>query len=197
MSSKLPTKKIGLFFGSFNPIHIGHLVLANYIIENAPLQEIWFVVSPQNPLKDKATLLPEIHRYAIVERAIEDDHRFRVSNIEFKLPKPSYTIDTLVHLKEKYPNYEFSLILGGDNLSTLHKWKNAETLVENYKVYVYPRPNSVPGKFDQHPNVIRVNAPQMDISSTFIRDAIHLKKDVNWFLPAKAWQYISEMNFYK
>ena len=197
MPTKTNNKQIGLFFGSFNPIHIGHLILANYIIENTSLKEIWFVVSPQNPFKEKSSLLPEIHRYAIVERAIENDDRFRVSNIEFKLSKPSYTIDTLVHLKEKHPELDFSLIIGQDNLSTLHKWKNAEILVDSYKIYVYPRPNSLLGKFDEHPNIQLVNAPQMDISSTYIRSAIHQKKDIRWFLPEKAWQYISEMNFYR
>lgn len=190
-------KEVGLFFGSFNPIHIGHLVLANYIVEHTSLKEIWFVVSPQNPLKEKSSLLSEIHRYAIVERAIEDDPRFRVSNIEFHLPQPSYTVNTLVHLKEKYPQYQFSLIMGEDNLSTLHKWKNADFLVENYKIYVYPRPSSGTGKFDEHQNIIKVAAPQIDISSTFIRSAIKEKKDIRWYLPEKAWIYISEMNFYR
>lgn len=194
MSSR---KEIGLFFGSFNPIHAGHLILANYMVEFTSMSELWFVVSPQNPFKESKTLLPEIHRYALVDRAVEKEDRFKASNIEFKLPKPSYTIDTLAHLIEKYPNFEFSLIMGQDNLTHLHKWKNSDVLVEQHKIYVYPRPFAKAGKLDKHPNIQLVNAPQIEISASFIRDAIKAKKDVSWFLPKGAWTYIEEMGFYK
>ncbi|MBI35459.1 MAG: nicotinic acid mononucleotide adenylyltransferase [Flavobacteriales bacterium] len=190
-------KEIGLFFGSFNPIHIGHLILANYIIEHTSMNELWFIVSPQNPFKKNQSLLPEIHRFAMVNRSIEDDFRFRASNIEFSLPKPSYTSDTLAHLTEKYPDYKFSLIMGEDNLTNLHKWKNADFLVTNYDVYVYPRPNAKPGKYHTAPRIHILNAPLIEISASFIRNAIKEKKDVSWFLPPNGWKYIDEMGFYK
>ena len=190
-------REIGLFFGSFNPIHIGHLILANYIIEYTSMDELWFVVSPQSPFKKSNSLLPEIHRYAIVDRAIEDEDRFKVSNIEFKMPVPSYTIDTLANLTEKYPDYRFSLIMGQDNLTHLHKWKNIDFLLKEHKVYVYPRPSCKAGKLDNHSSIHLLDAPQVEISASFIRKAIQDKKDVSWFLPAKAWNYIDEMGFYK
>ena len=139
--------KIGLFFGSFNPMHLGHKVIASYMVEFSDLDKVIFIVSPQNPFKKNHSLLPEIHRLAMVERSIENDFRFKASNIEFALPKPSYTSDTLAHLVEKYPDYKFSLIMGEDNLTNLHKWKNADFLVDNYDIYVYPRPGAKPGKF--------------------------------------------------
>ena len=194
MNSK---KEIGLFFGSFNPIHIGHLILANYIIEFTSINELWFVVSPQNPFKKNHSLLPEIHRLAMVDRSIENDFRFKASNIEFALPKPSYTSDTLAHLVEKYPNYKFSLIMGEDNLTNLHKWKNADFLVDNYDIYVYPRPGAKPGKFKNASRIHVLEAPLIEISASFIRNAIKEKKDVSWFLPPGGWKYIDEMGFYK
>lgn len=190
-------KEIGLFFGSFNPIHIGHMILANYMVEYTTMDELWFVVSPQNPFKESASLLSEIHRFAMVDRAIEEEDRFKVSNIEFKLPKPSYTVDTLAYLQEKYPDYSFSLIMGQDNLSHLHKWKNAEHLVNNHKVYVYPRPQAKAGQYDQHQNVNLIPAPQIEISASFIRKAIKEQKDVSWYLPKGAWNYLDEMGFYR
>lgn len=194
----MKSKKVGLFFGSFNPLHIGHMILANYMVEYTDIKELWFVVSPQNPLKNKKTLLDEIHRYAIVERAIEDDDRFRVSNIEFSLPKPSYTIDTLTYLEEKYPKNEFVLLLGQDNLTNFHKWKNADVILEKYSLYVYPRDESKIDEFWlKKTNVKIVNAPSIQISATFIRNSIQEGKVINWYLPPKAWQYIQEMNFYK
>jgi nicotinate-nucleotide adenylyltransferase len=189
--------EIGLFFGSFNPIHIGHLILANYMVEYTGMKELWFVVSPQNPFKKKTSLLPEIHRLAMVDRAIDKDDRFRASNIEFKLPKPSYTTNTLAHLVEKYPNYKFSLIMGADNLTHLHKWKNAENLVENHDIYVYPRPGAKAGRFNDSENVHLLDAPQVEISASFIRKAIKNQKDMSWFLPKGAWDYMDEMGFYK
>jgi len=190
-------KEIGLFFGSFNPIHIGHLILANYIIEFTSINELWFVVSPQNPFKKNHSLLPEIHRLAIVERSIENDFRFRASNIEFALPKPSYTSDTVAHLVEKYPDYKFSLLMGEDNLTNLHKWKNAEFLVDNYDIYVYPRPGAKPGKYKSATRIHILDAPLIEISASFIRSAIKEKKDVSWFLPPEGFKYIDEMGFFK
>lgn len=189
-------KEIGLFFGSFNPIHIGHLILANYMVEYTSMDKLWFVVSPQNPFKERKTLLPEIHRYAIVDRAIEEDDRFEVSNIEFGLPKPSYTVDTIAYLSEKYPNYKFSLIMGQDNLEHIHKWKNSEYLIENYQVYVYPRPNCKSVNL-QSPNIHLLDAPMIEISASFIRNAIKDKKNVSWYLPRGASKYIDEMGFYQ
>ncbi len=190
-------KKVGLFFGSFNPIHIGHLAIANYFAEYTDLNEIWFLVSPHNPLKEKKSLLAQHHRLCMVNLAIEDYPKFRSSDIEFHLPQPSYTIHTLAHLKEKYPKNDFALILGQDNLSTFHKWKNFEVILEHYSLYIYPRPNTEKSTFDNHPHVIFTNAPQIEISSTFIRNAIKEKKDIRFFLHPKVWEYIDEMNFYK
>jgi len=188
---------IGLYFGSFNPIHIGHLALANYIVEYTNLDQIWFVVSPQNPLKQRSQLLDDYQRLHIVNLALRDFQKFRSCNIEFRLPKPSYTIDTLTYLKEQYPNHQFTLIMGEDNLATLHKWKNYELLLNNYNLIVYPRPNCQHTAFHTHEHVRMIDAPQIDISSSFIRQSIAEGKDVQFFVPEKSWQYINEMNFYK
>jgi nicotinate-nucleotide adenylyltransferase len=188
---------IGLFFGSFNPIHIGHMAIANYMVEFTGMDQLWFVVSPQNPLKEKKTLLGQNQRLYMVNVAVEDFPKFKSSNIEFDLPQPSYTVNTLAHLKEKYPKHTFSLIIGQDNLATFHKWKNHEEILKHHKLFVYPRPNAGKSKFDDHPNVSFTQAPMMDISSTFIREAIKMKKDVRFFLPEKAWEYVDSMNFYK
>lgn len=188
---------IGLFFGSFNPIHVGHMALANYMVEFTDMEQVWFVISPHNPLKEKASLLNQNQRLYMVNVAIEDDARFKSSTIEFDLPQPSYTINTLVHLKEKYPKHTFSLIIGQDNLENFHKWKNYEEILKKYKLYVYPRPGAKSTELEQHPNVVLTQAPVIEISSTFIREAIKNKKDIRHFLPEKAWQYIDEMNLYK
>ncbi len=190
-------KKIGLYFGSFNPIHNGHLMIAGYMAEYSDLNEIWFVISPQNPLKEKSTLLTDIHRLALVNVAIENDTRFKSSDIEFKLPQPSYTINTLTYLQEKYPQKEFALIMGADNLENLDKWKNHEQILQHFSIYVYPRPDSTGGKFKTHPNVQWVKAPNLEISSSFIRSAIREKKNVSYFMPDKVYQYIQEMHFYE
>lgn len=193
-------KKVGLFFGSFNPIHIGHLVIAEYMAEFTPLQEIWFVVSPRNPLKKKETLLVENQRIRMVRLAIEYDTRFKASSIEFNLPRPSYTINTLAHLNEKHPNMEFSLILGLDNLATLHKWKNYEVLLKNYKIYVYPRVSSGGeplAALATHPSVVVTDAPIVELSSTFIRKAISEGKTIKHMVPPQVGDYIKEMHFYK
>lgn len=188
---------IGLFFGSFNPIHIGHMALANYMVEFTGMDQLWFVISPHNPLKQKASLLNQEQRLYMVNVAIEDFPKFRTSNIEFELSQPSYTVNTLAHLKEKYPEHDFSLIIGQDNLETFAKWKNYEVILKNHKLFVYPRPYSKPSLFDAHPNVVLTEAPIMEISSTFIRNAIKAKKDIRFFLPEKAWKYIDDMNLYK
>lgn len=190
-------RKTGLYFGSFNPIHIGHMAIANYMLEFTDLDEVWFVVSPLNPLKSKSTLLANHHRYAMVMRAVEDYHRYHVSNIEFSLPQPSYTINTLVALGEKYPGREFVLIMGSDNLDTFYKWKKPDVILQYYKLYVYPRPQHDGGELRLHPSVRWVDAPMMEISSSFIRDAIKHKKDIRFFLPEKVHQYIDEMGFYR
>lgn len=193
----------GLFFGSFNPVHIGHMAIANYIAEYSPLKEVWFVVSPHNPLKKKESLLSERDRFYMTELAIGDDTRFRVSDIEFTLPRPSYTIDTLAHLTEKYPSRRFTLIMGEDNLTTLHKWKNVEILVRQYPIVVYPRlyPGRRSSKRLQEilamASIQEIDAPVMEISGTFIRSAIGDGKDVSWFVPAPVWKYIREMHFYE
>lgn len=195
--------KTGLYFGSFNPIHIGHMAIANYIAEYTDLKEIWFIVSPQNPLKSKHTLLPDHHRIMLTELAIGDDPRFRVSDIETRLPRPSYTIDTLTYLREKHSSKKFCLIMGGDNLLTLHKWKNIETIIQNYPLYVYPRKEEnsrIPPELEEiifSADITLVNAPQMEISGTFIREAVKSGKDIRHFLPPGVWKYIIDMHFYE
>ena len=189
--------KVGLYFGSFNPVHIGHLALANYIVEYTDLEAVWFVVSPQNPLKQRAQLLDDYQRLHLVNLALRDFPKFRACDVEFRMPKPSYTIDTLAYLGEQHPNHEFTLIMGEDNLATLHKWKNYELLLNNYRIMVYPRPNCPRTDFHTHTHVQLIDAPQIDISSSFIRQSIACGKDVRFFVPEKAWEYIDEMNFYK
>ena len=190
-------KKVGLFFGSFNPIHNGHMVIANYMIEYTDIKELWFVVSPHNPLKEKASLLHQNDRYQMVMEAIEPEPRFRASTIEFNLPQPSYTINTLVYLQEKYPKTKFSLIVGEDNLSTFHKWKNHERILEQCELLVYPRPNCAKTLFHAHPKVKMIAAPQGEISSSFIRKAVKENKNVQYFVPEKVWKYMMDMGYYK
>jgi nicotinate-nucleotide adenylyltransferase len=189
--------KIGLYFGSFNPIHIGHLVIANYFAEFTDLNQIWFVVSPHNPLKSKSSLLDDYHRLELVNLAIDEYSKFRVSNIEFHLSQPNYTVSTLAHLHEKYPDYEFVLIMGADNLESIEKWKNFEYLLNNYQIYVYPRTGADGGPLKNHTSVHWVNAPIMEISATMIRKSIAEGKDVRYFLPEKSYDLIQKMNFYK
>jgi nicotinate-nucleotide adenylyltransferase len=189
--------KVGLFFGSFNPIHTGHLVIAEYLAENADLDQVWLVVSPHNPLKNKSALLANNHRLAMVKLAVDDSKKIKVSDIEFKLPVPSYTINTILHLKEKYPKHTFTLLLGADNLETFTKWKNYEQLIELCELYVYPRPGYTGGNLKDHARVKWVNAPLMEISATYIRNAIKEGKSARFMLPDAVYKYISEMNFYK
>ena len=190
-------KKVGLFFGSFNPIHIGHMIIADHIAINTDLKEIWFVVSPHNPLKKKKSLLDSRHRLALVNRAVENDSRFKASDIEFQLEQPSYTSVTLAYLKEKHPNVEFSLIMGGDNLASLTKWKNYESILENYPIVVYSRPESNISALPFEGNITVLDAPQMNISSSHIRNQISEGNAVKYLMPAEAWEYLDEMNFYK
>lgn len=194
-------KHIGLFFGSFNPIHIGHLILANHMVEHGTLDELWFVVSPQNPFKDKKSLLSDHHRLQMVVDAIINYPKFKASNIEFSLPRPSYTIDTLTHLKEKYPGMEFTLIMGEDNLSGLSRWKNSQILLEENKILVYPRLDENKQKqLDtsfSHPNITLINAPIIEISATAIRKMIKDGKNVRPLLPPEVFSYLDGSSFYK
>ncbi|MCB0401311.1 MAG: nicotinate-nucleotide adenylyltransferase [Flavobacteriales bacterium] len=200
--------KIGLYFGTYNPIHVGHLIIANYMADHTDLDEVWLVVSPQNPLKEKASLLSDHHRLALVRIAIEDNPKLKVSNIEFDLPKPSYTSTTLSYLQEQYPNHRFALIMGEDNLRTFHKWKNHEEIIGNHTIYVYPRAlteqerkeqiqDQTENDFNNHPNVRYCDAPVMKVSSSFIRHAIKDKKDVRYLLTEPVFQYVTEMHFYE
>lgn len=191
------SKKVALYFGSFNPIHNGHLAIANYILEYSDLSQIWFVVSPHNPFKQKASLLPDYQRLELINLSLGDSDCYRASNIEFNLPQPSRTVDTLAYLYDKYPENEFALIMGADNLVNFHKWKNYQQIINNHLIYVYPRPNTNGSRFDTHKNIIFVDAPLMEISSSFIRNSIKQKKDVRFFMHPKAWEYIEEMNFYR
>lgn len=188
--------KIGLYFGSFNPVHIGHMAIANYLVEYAGIDQLWFVVSPHNPHKKKENLLNDYDRLEMMHLAVGNDPRFRVSDVEFRLPKPSYTIDTLTHLAEKYPDHHFSIIMGSDNLMNFHKWKNSEAIVQHYGILVYPRPGFDPDTLPIS-NVTIVDAPLMEISSTTIRNAILEKRDMRHFLPPKVWDYIDKMGFYR
>lgn len=189
--------RVGLFFGSFNPVHVGHMVLANYMLEFTDLDRIWFVVSPHNPLKQKTSLIHERQRLQMVTLAIGENRKMKASNIEFKLPQPSYTVNTLAYLKEKHPDTVFVLIMGADNLEGFHKWKNYEEILNQYEIYVYPRPETDGGKLISHKKVKMVNAPLMELSSTAIRNAIKEKKDVRYFVPPTAWEYMREMHFYE
>ncbi len=203
--------KIGLYFGTYNPVHVGHLVIANYMAEYTGLDQVWLIVSPQNPLKEKSSLLADYHRLALVKIAIDDNPKLRASDIEFKLPKPSYTVTTLAYLKEKHPEHEFALIMGEDNLRTLHKWQNHEIILKNHKIYVYPRVLTtqeeaeistinaqIGNDFAQNSNVVLCDdAPVMKVSASFIRQAIKDSKDVRYLLTEPVHKYIDEMNFYR
>lgn len=189
--------KTGLYFGSFNPIHNGHMAIANYMHQFTDLDEVWFVVSPQNPFKNKQSLLADYQRLEMVELAISDTPGYRASNIEFHLPKPSYTVDTLAYLFDKYPNRKFVLIMGSDNLINFHKWKNFNEILRYHQIYVYPRPGTPKTPLLNNPNIQLTDAPLMEISSSFIRNSIKQKKDIRFFLPPKVWNYISEMHFYE
>jgi nicotinate-nucleotide adenylyltransferase len=200
--------KVGLYFGTFNPIHIGHLIIANHLAEYSGLDQIWMVVTPHNPLKNKQTLLDDYQRLQLVFLATEDYPKIKPSDIEFKLPQPNYTVNTLAHLQDKHPQHEFSLIMGEDNLKSLHKWKNYEVILQNHAIYVYPRifeetDTSLKGDsvkqnliFNNNPKIHFIDAPIVEISSTFIRENIKNKKNVRPLLPSKVWEYIDYNNIY-
>lgn len=191
--------KIGLFFGTFNPIHVGHLIIANHMAEFTDLEEVWFVVTPHNPFKVKSSLLADHHRFRLVSETTDDYDKLKPSNIEFELPQPNYTINTLVHLAEKYPEHHFNLIMGLDNLHTFPKWKNSEVILKDYEIYVYPRVSEKKNlpELLNHEKVHMIDAPIVEISSTFIRKAVKDRKDIRALMPYKAWKYMDEMNFYK
>lgn len=188
--------KIGLFFGSFNPIHMGHLIIANLMAETTDLKKVWFIVSPQNPFKPSKGLLHEFDRYDLVQAAISDNYKLEVSDVEFHLPKPSYTIHTLIHLHEKHPDKDFKIIIGGDNLVNFTKWKNYEQILKDYGLYVYPRPNTQLSELLSHPNVRSIKAPMLDISATFIRDCIRNKQSVRYLVPDIVEERIRAKGFY-
>lgn len=187
---------IALYFGSFNPIHIGHLIIANSVLLEAKIDKVWFVVSPQNPFKSSEGLLPESQRYYLTQIATEDNSNFYVSNIEFGMPKPSYTIDTLIYLKERYPDYRFSILMGGDNMASLHKWKNYEKILEDYTIYVYKRSDVEKSQFQNHPNVNYLNVPLMDISSSMIRHRIKNRQSIQYLVLDKVVDEIEKGRFY-
>ncbi|WP_370477242.1 nicotinate (nicotinamide) nucleotide adenylyltransferase [Tamlana flava] len=191
--------KVGLFFGSFNPIHIGHLVIANHMAEYSDLDQVWFVVTPHNPFKKKNTLLDDYQRLEMVYLATKDYTKLKPCDIEFNLPQPNYTVNTLAYLQEKYPEHDFALIMGEDNLKNFHKWKNYEVILENHHIYMYPRisENKIETQFDGHSNIHTIDAPIMELSSTFIRNAVKAGKNVQPMLPNHVWKYLDEMNFYK
>jgi nicotinate-nucleotide adenylyltransferase len=194
--------KIGLYFGTFNPIHVGHLIIANHLAEYSDLEQIWMVVTPHNPHKQKNTLLDDYQRLHLVRLATEEYPKIKPSDIEFKLPQPNYTVNTLAHLKDHFPQHEFSLIMGEDNLKSLHKWKNYEYILENHDIYIYPRvseaiENEVGSVMQNHHRIHKIDAPIVEISSTFIRENIKNKKNIRPLLSEKVWEYVDHNNFYK
>ena len=191
--------KIGLFFGSFNPIHIGHMIIANYIVEHTEIDEVWLVVTPHNPHKKKTSLLSDFQRLSMVRLAVENYPKIKASNIEFNLPQPNYTINTLTVLQEKYPDKKFILLMGEDNLASLPKWKNFEAILTYYQIYVYPRlhQKTVPDFLINHPSIKQIKAPIIELSATQIRKDIKERKNVRPMLPPKVFKYLDEMNFYK
>jgi nicotinate-nucleotide adenylyltransferase len=191
--------KVGLYFGTFNPIHVGHMIIANHVAEFSDLNQVWMVVTPHNPLKIKDTLLEDYKRLQLVAIAVEDFPKIKASDIEFKLPQPNYTVNTLAHLQDKFPQHEFALIMGEDNLKSLHKWKNYDVILENYDIYVYPRISTEAENltFKNHPRIHKIDAPIVEISSTFIRENIKKKKNIQPLLPLKVWEFIDYNNLYK
>ena len=188
--------KIGLLFGSFNPVHIGHLIIANYMANHTDLDKVWLVVSPQNPLKKYGDLINTYDRLEMAKLATDNSKNISVSDVELRMPQPSYTIDTLAHLKEKYPDYEFAIIMGSDNLGTLHKWKNYKLILRDYKIYVYPRPGYENAEFASHPSVTITMTPLMELSASFIRRSLSEKKNVQYFVPDSVLEFIESKNLY-
>lgn len=191
--------KVGLYFGTFNPVHVGHLIIANHLAQNSDLDEIWLVVTPHNPLKKKSGLLEDYHRLHMIHLATARFDRLKPSDIEFKLPQPNYTINTLTHLIEKFPKYEFAIIMGEDNLKSFHKWKNHEQILKDFEIYVYPRISAltIPDELVNHPKIHKIEAPIIELSSTFIRNNIKEGKDIRPMLDEKVWEYIDHNLFYK
>jgi nicotinate-nucleotide adenylyltransferase len=191
--------KIGLYFGTYNPIHVGHMIIASHMAEFAGLDQVWMVVTPHNPLKKKETLLADNIRLELVYLATEDFPKIKPSDIEFRLQQPNYTVHTLAHLHDKFPQHEFALIMGEDNLKSFHKWKNYDVILENHEIYVYPRLSHEANNplFENHPKIHLIDAPVVEISSTFVRESIANKKNVRALLPEKVWQYIDHNNLYK
>ncbi|NEU10472.1 nicotinate-nucleotide adenylyltransferase [Flavihumibacter sp. R14] len=189
--------KIGLFFGSFNPVHIGHLIIANYMANHTDLDQVWLVVSPQNPLKEKGDLINMYDRLEMAKLAIEDAQNLRVSDVELKLPQPSYTIDTLAFLHERYPEHQFSLIMGSDNLVSLKKWKNYELILRDYHVHIYPRPGYDSPEFKDHPSISFTQTPLMELSATFIRKSVKEGKNIKFFVQDEVLKFIESKNLYK
>jgi len=188
--------KIGLYFGSFNPVHIGHLIIASYIANHTDLEQVWFVVSPQNPLKKETSLLNEQHRKHLIDLSIEGEKKLKTSNVEFKLPKPSYTIDTLTYLDEQYPRHQFSMIMGSDSFSNIKRWKNYEVLLKNYHIYIYERPGfKVAANPDSRITLLR--APLLEISSTHIRELLHLRKSIRYLVPDIVKEEIELHHYYR
>ena len=188
--------KVGLFFGSFNPIHIGHLIIANIMAETTDLKKVWMVVSPHNPFKPSKGLLHEFDRYDMVRAAVYDHYKIEAADVEFHLPKPSYTIHTLVHLSEKHPDKEFKVIIGEDNLTNFSNWKNHQRILEDYGLYVYPRPHAQPSDLKTHPNVRTVDAPMLDISATFLRKCIRNRQSIRYLVPDVVEEMIRTRGFY-
>jgi len=189
--------EIGLYFGSFNPIHHGHLIIASHILYNSDLDQLWFVVSPQNPLKQSAGLLNEYHRLYLVQLSVEEEKNMRAIDIEFKLPKPSYTIDTLTYLGEKYPDHSFSVIMGSDSFQNISRWKNYEQILKNYRIYIYPRSGS--SEIETYPNgrITVVKAPILEISATQVRNNIKEGKSIRFLVPDKVREEIEKNGYYK
>lgn len=187
---------IGLYFGTFNPVHVGHMIIAQHMLEYSDMDQIWFMVTPHNPHKAKKSLLDDRQRLYMVELAIKDPFRMKASDEEFKLPQPSYTITTLTHLAEKHADKKFSLIMGMDNLQSFHKWKNFDRIIEQHDLFVYPRPGYDVGEFGNHPKVRVIDAPNMEISATRIREALRDGKDLSYMVPQKVWDYLVDNNLY-
>ncbi|MEL6922559.1 MAG: nicotinate (nicotinamide) nucleotide adenylyltransferase [Bacteroidota bacterium] len=189
--------KVGLFFGSFNPVHVGHMIIANYMVTHTDIDKVWMVVSPHNPHKKKSTLANDYERLHMVQVAIGDNLHIEASNIEFSLPKPSYTIDTLTYLKEKYPRKEFALIMGGDNLASLPRWKNYEMILQHHEIYVYRRPTYDLGTLADHPKVTIMDAPLLSISASYIRRCLQEEKSIQYLVPDAVYEYLSGSNLYR
>lgn len=189
-------QKIGLFFGSFNPVHTGHLVIAQTMVDRTDLDKIWFVVSPQNPFKPAKSLLHEFDRFDMVSAAIADNSRLGVTDVEFHLPRPSYTIDTLQYLRAKHPETEFCLILGEDNLEGFPRWKESESILNSHRLYIYPRPHATDSPLRHHNHVMMVPAPMMDISATWIRQAVRDRKSIRYLVPDVVAEIIDRKGFY-